>query len=195
MLLIGGGKVSHGYVELAAVALVELALLVRIGSVPESGLFARKNVRRLIVRDEHPTGALILNCALERLAARGKPWHVYSCVKKLAMPVSGLVVETRIHQGTLRREGRGLKAKFMVADEQKHRATVYRLDTAWPHPDDVTDPRDGAFVDLLRNAADRFSRGAQHEAVIRWEWYPQGIRDTVEQLRGCSWRLVRSFAV
>lgn len=180
MLLIGKGQVAWGFAELSAAALVELTLLGRIGSVPETGPFSREEARKLVVLDAEPTGVQILDCALERLVARGKPWEALSCVKKLAGPVGRLVHQTLLDRGTLRGEGRWLKATLWVADEEQYRATVYRLNSAWLKPDAVTDPRSGAFIDVLRNAGDQYSREAgKHGAVIAWEWYPRGMRDTI----------------
>jgi hypothetical protein len=51
VLAVGGGELLPGATELAAAALVELTLLARVGSVPETGFLARKGFRNLIVLD------------------------------------------------------------------------------------------------------------------------------------------------
>ena len=181
VLALGGGELQQGAWELPAAALVELALLGRVGSVPETGFLARAGVRNLVVLDDRPTGVSTLDSVLERFAARGKPWSAFSCVKRLCRPVVRETQDTLIRRGAIRRNGRfgGLKTTLSIVDESQYRASVYRLDTAWLNPGAVTDPRSGAFVDLLRNAGRQFSRGAEGEPVIVWEWYPEEVRDTV----------------
>src|SRR5690554_3471781 len=107
----GAGELRQGATELAAATLVELALLGRIGSVPETGFLARKGMRNLVVLDDRPTGVGTLDNALERFAARGKPWPAFSCLKKLGTPVARETQETLIRRGAIRRGGRfsGLK--------------------------------------------------------------------------------------
>lgn len=184
VLTVGDGILHQGWTELAAAALVELTLLGRLGSLPETGLFARKEVRKLVVIDETPTGVRVLDLALQRLVARGKPWAPYSCLSKIAAPIAREVQETLICRGVIRYTGRpnGLKTRLAVVDEQQCQAAMRRLDSAWLKPDAVTSPRNGAFVDLLRNAGARFNRGAEQESIIRWQWYPTEIRDTVQAI-------------
>lgn len=181
VLELGDGRLQQGATELVAAALVELTLLGRVGSVPETGFFARKNVRRLVVLDESPTGVATLDSALAALVERGKPWAAYSCLKRLVGPVSRATQDALIGRGAISRDGRpgGIRTTLTVADERQKRDATHRLDTAWLNPEAVTDARSGAFVDLLRNASERFSRGAQHEPVVRWDWYPEGVRETV----------------
>jgi hypothetical protein len=181
VLALGAGKLRQGWTELPAAALVELALLGRVGSVPENGFLARPGVRNLTVLNDTPTGVPTLDSALVPLAARGKPWSAFSCLKKLAEPVARETQEALIRRGAISRSGRfdGFKTTLSIADEQQYRAAVYRLDTAWLKPEAVTDARSGAFVDLLRNAGEQFSRGASRDPVIQWEWYPESVRDTV----------------
>ena len=180
VLALGGGELRQGATALVAAALVELALLGRVGSVPETGFLARTGVRNLVV-DDRPTGVPTLDSALEPFAARGKSWSAFSCVKKLCKPVVRETQDTLIRRGAIRRNGRfdGFKTTLSIADEPQYRASVHRLDTAWLNHGAVADPRSGAFVDLLRNAGERFSRGAEGEPVIVWEWYPEEVRDTV----------------
>lgn len=184
VLALGGGELHEGATELAAAALVELALLGRVGSVPETGLFARKDVRKLVTLDDRPTGVDSLDSALELLADRGKPWAAFSCVNKLSTPVARATQEALIRRGAIRRNGTvgGIRTTLSIADEAQHRAAVFRLDTAWLKPETVTDPRSGAFVDLLRSADQRFSRGAEREPIVKWNWYPEAVRDTVSTI-------------
>lgn len=184
VLAVGDGKLRVGATELAAAALVELALLGRVGSVPETGFLARKNTRQLTILDDRPTGVGTLDIALDQLVARGKPWAAFSCLKKLSKLVARETQELLIRRGAIQRDGRfgGIKTTLSIADEQQYRAAVYRLDTAWLKAETVTDPRSGALVDLLRNAGQRFSRGAEREPAIKWDWYPDGVRDTVETI-------------
>lgn len=181
VLATGGGELADGGMEAAAAALVELTLLGRLGSVPEKGFLARKEARKLVVLDDRPTGVPTLDSALEPMVRRGRPWYPFYCIRKLCGPVSRATQDVLIERGAIRREGRagGLKTTLWIADEPQHRASVHRLDTAWLNPGAVTDPRSGAFVDLLRNAGERFSRGAGRDPVIAWEWYPEEVRDTV----------------
>lgn len=181
VLAVGGGELLYGRAELAAAALLELTLLGRVGSVPETGFMARKDIRKLIVLDGTPTGVPTLDRALERLVARGKRWDTFSCVKKISTAVARETQETLIRRGAILRidKAGGLRSALSIADEEQYRAAVYRLNAAWLNPDAVTDSRSGAFVDLLRNASERFSRGADQEPVIKWEWYPAAVRDTV----------------
>lgn len=181
VLAVGDGLLQQGGTELVAAALVELALLGRVGSVPETGFLARKDVRRLTVIDDRPTGVSTLDNVLAALVDRGKPWAAYSCLKKLLRPVARETQDALLRRGAIARDGKfgGLKTTLTVADGQQHRDAVQRLDTAWLNPEGVTDARSGAFVDLLRNAGERFSRGAQHEPTVRWDWYPEGPRQTV----------------
>jgi len=142
---------------------------------------ARKGERRLVVLDGSPTGAPVLDGALTVLSARGRPWAAFSCIPKIWKPVASATQDALIHRGAITRDGPfgGNRTTLSIADEHQHREAVFRLDTAWLKPDSVTDPRSGAFVDLLRNAGERFNRGAQHETVISREWYPAEVRDTV----------------
>src|SRR5690606_14986079 len=147
----------------------------------ETGFLARKDVRRLVVLDERPTGVATLDSALAPLVSRGKPWTAYSCLKKLVPAVSRTTQDALIARGAMARDGSfgGLRTTLTVADEQQQREAIQRLDTAWLRPEAVTDARSGAFVDLVRNASERFSRGAQHEPVVKWSWYPEDVRETI----------------
>lgn len=181
VLSIGGARLQQGGPELVAAALVELALLGRVGSVPETGFLARKDVRRLTVLNDRPTGVRPLDAALTALSDHGKPWAAYSCVKKLMQPVARETQDALLRRGAIARDGKfgGLKTTLTISDEQQHRDALQRLDKAWLGLEQVTDARSGAFIDLMRNAGERFSRGAQHEPVVRGNWYPDGVRETV----------------
>ena len=117
VLALGGGELRQGAWELVAAALVELALLGRVGSVPETGFLARAGVRNLVVLDDRPTGVSTLDSVLERFAARGKPWSAFSCVKRLCRPVVRETQDTLIRRGAIRRNGRfgGLKTTPVLA--------------------------------------------------------------------------------
>src|SRR5690554_8017107 len=102
----GAGELRQGATELAAAALVELALLGRVGSVPETGFLARKEVRNLVALDETLTGVGTLDIALEQLVAKGKPWGAFSCLKKLSTPVARETQDALIRRGAIVRDER-----------------------------------------------------------------------------------------
>ena len=184
VLAVGNGQLRQGVMETAAAALVELVLRGRVGSVPDAGFFAGPIARKLIVIDASPTGIPSLDCALRLLVEKGKPWTAYKCVRRIWRQVSWVVQEELMGMGAVSRPGKfgSTLDHLTIVDEQQHRAAVHRLDTAWLYPENVTDPRSGAFVDLLRNAGDPFNRRQEQEqeAVIRWEWYPSELRDTIQ---------------
>ena len=181
MLAVGDGQLRQGAMEVAAAALVDLTLRGRLGSVPDRGFFASRNARKLIVVDATPTGDAALDSVLAVMTAKDAPWSAHKCLKAIWRPVSGAVQDALIHRGVVSRAGKfgSSVAHLTIEDDQARRAAVHRLDTAWLHPDAVADPRAGAFVDLLRNAGEPFNRRRELEPVIRWEWYPAGIRETV----------------
>src|SRR5664279_4677074 len=82
--LLGGGQLNWCWTEMSAAVLIELTLLGRIGSTPETGLFARESVRKFVVLDRTPTQQPVLDYVLARIVDRGKPWEIYACLRKLA---------------------------------------------------------------------------------------------------------------
>lgn len=187
VLSLGGGKLQVGGMDLAAAALVELVIRGRVGSVPERGFMARKDVRKLTVISEEPVGVTALDAALKAVVAKGKPWNAYSSLRKIWRPVASATQDALIARGAIARSGPfgGLKSALSIVDERQYRAAVARLDAAWLRPESVTDVRSAAFVDLLRNSPPSFNRGAQlphgtqNAPLIEREWYPSEIRDTL----------------
>lgn len=180
---LGGGQLNWCWTQSSAAALLELLFLGRISAIPETGWFARAEVRKIIVIDPTPTGQPILDLALARLVARGKPWEVHACIRRLATPISDAVLESLIAIRAIRRQGRprGWKTTFWVAVPTAHDQAMRRINGAWANPLEVTDVRTGALVDLARNTYGMIDRG-DREGTIRWEWYPAEIRDVVEQI-------------
>lgn len=182
VLSIGGKRLQQGTYEVSAAAIIDLVLRSRVTSIPPRGPFARS--RRLVVADPTPTGAPALDAALAVMVSNARPMGAVRCIRKLWRPVSRSVQEGLLREGVVSRPGKfgSLLHPLTIEDEQQQRASVYRLDSAWLVPDSVTDPRAGAFVDIMRNAAGSFSRRREIEPVIRWEWYPSEVRDTIHEV-------------
>ncbi|WP_167042837.1 GPP34 family phosphoprotein [Salinibacterium sp. ZJ454] len=180
-LAIGDGRLSQGYMEVAAAALVDLVLRGNVGSVLERGFLGGAGARKLVVLDPSLTDEPALDSALAALIDKGEPWSVQTCMKAIWKPVLAAVQDELIRREVVSRAGKFASSvdPLTIEDEQAQRAAVYRLDTTWLYPENVVDPRAGALVDLMRNAGDRFNRRRGLEPVIRWEWYPAELRETV----------------
>ncbi|MCW4384912.1 GPP34 family phosphoprotein [Salinibacterium sp. SYSU T00001] len=177
--------------EVAAAALAELVLLGRVGSVPETGFMSRKGKHKLVVLSADPVGAPALDGALVAMMSMGtKPRDAFGILPKVWKPVASAVQEALIERGVIRREGRfgGLRSSLWIVDGAQQRDAIFRLNAAWLTPEAVSDIRDAVFVDLMRNADDRFNRGAQrphgveNAPVIERDWYPPEICDALIEI-------------
>ena len=181
MLRLNSGRVAFGWVELAAAALIELVLTGRVSVQPARGFFRGVDDRNLVVVDPTPTGHSVLDGALAVLVGHAKPWRAMHSLTPVGRQVSPAVHAELQRRGFARVVGSfpDLGGYLQITNEEAQGEVKDRLDRARRVPLDVTDPRLGALVDVLRNSNDGF-RGEQGvQPVIRWEWYPQDARDAV----------------
>jgi hypothetical protein len=178
------GRLHFGWEQVAAAALVELALAERVGSVPNRGLFTGGKARLLTVVNAAPTGSPLLDLALELVVAHQKPWVAYKCVLAIGRELSLAVHAQLVRKGIVSVVGEfpSLSGYLQVEDEPRQQAVKDKLDRARALPDQVTDPRTGALADVLRNAGNLFDGGPGIGPRMLREWYPENVRDTVDAI-------------
>lgn len=167
----------------AVAALIELVLAGRIGSVPNTSFVNEASPRKLVVLDPTPMGESALDSALGILASRTRPLRPSKAVAAVRHEVT-LAVYSAL-------EGRGMahavgnfpsRGHLRIDDDEGFAFERDRLALIRSRPDLVTDARTGAFIDVLRNGAPSYAGENGLHPRIRWEWYPQDVRETIDAI-------------
>lgn len=184
MLRLDESRLAFGWIELAAAALIDLALSGRVEMLPATGLFRGIGDRKVAVVDPSPTGSPALDSALAVLSGHGKPWIVSRCMIPVGREVSPAVHSELQLNGIARVVGKfpDLAGHLVVEDPDAQAQVKSRVDRARLAPQEVSDPRLGALVDVLRNSDDRFRGETGLQPTIRWEWYPKEVTETVNAI-------------
>lgn len=178
------GKLEFAWTQLAAAALADLALEGRIGSVPNRALFTGGKSRLLTVLSDAPLSSPILDVALRLVNARTKPWIPYKCVLNIGREVSLATHSELVRKGIVTVVGDAAKPKgyLQVENVALPDQVKAKLDRARLQPDEVSDPRVAALVDVVQNAGNLFIGDSGLWTRMMREWYPPLVRDTVDAI-------------
>ena len=187
MLQVQQGRLEPDRVMPGAAALIELALLGRIGTARGGGLLSTPaDDSRLVVVDSAPTGSSLLDDALAVLVAKRKPAFSLKVLQSVNDAVVPHVFTELVRRGVVRDTGGYPSGAdgLPIADEARLDERKSVLARARTLPSTVTDPRLGAIVDLLRSNG-RYRGDAGELDLIAGDWYPVGAKDAVASiLRG-----------
>lgn len=184
MLGSAAGRLEFEGTMAVAATLIELTLLGRIASTANGALFAGGAPRKLFVLDATPTENAVLDAVLAPLIERAKPWITHRCMLTLAANATRAVHSALETRGLVRTQGAypGSSGYLEIADFAAFDELRDELGRVRSRPDEVSGPRAGAFIDVLRNGADVYSGEQGLHPYIRWEWYPEEVRETVHAI-------------
>lgn len=176
---------------LSAAALVELALLGRLGTARNTAFFNGGAPVRLTVLDGTPTGNPVLDAALAPIAAR----RALRTPDKWIVDLWRVVPEAVVAE--LTRRGIASAVVSLTVEEaaaSPGRTARLRVDDPWATterrlvsearavPEGVTDPRLGAVIDVVDHFGEAFSPEFSARPFVPRQWYPESTRATIEQI-------------
>ncbi|MBH0008851.1 GPP34 family phosphoprotein [Salinibacterium sp. SWN1162] len=178
------GRLEFEGTMTVSATLIELALLGRISSIPNRALFAGGSPRKILAVDSTPTGDAVLDAVLIPMSERGKPWVTHRCMFALAGNASRAVHARLESRGLVQTIGTypSLSGYLEITDHVVFDELRAELGRVRSTPEQVSDPRTGAFIDVLRNGVDSHSGEQGLHPYLRWEWYPAGVRATVQAI-------------
>jgi len=183
MLSTKKGELDFEWNMPATAALIELVLAGRVGSVPNTSFFNEASPRKLVVLNPTPTTNSALDSALSILASSPKPLTPSKAVTAVRHDVTLAVYAALEVRGMAHAVGDfPSRGHLHIDDGEGFAAARDRLALIRSHPEKVTDARTGAFIDVLRNGAPSYAGEQGLHPRIRWEWYPQDARATVDAI-------------
>jgi hypothetical protein len=177
------GELAFEWNMPAAAALIELVLAGRVGSVPNTSFFNEASPRKLVVLDTEPTGASVLDAAVRILESTPSPLRPAKAVAAVRREVTLAVYASLESRGMAHAVGDfPSRGHLRIDDEEGYTLERARFAVIRSHPEKVTDARTGAFIDVLRNGAPSSTGEQGVHPRIRWEWYPQDARETIDAI-------------
>lgn len=172
---------------LSAAALVELALLGRLGTVANTAFFNGGAPVKLTVLDETPTGNPVLDAALAPIAAR----RALRTPDKWIVDLWRVVPEAVAAELTRRGIASPVVSPTVEVAARSGRTAPLRLEDPWATterrhisearavPEGVSDPRLGAVIDVVDHFGEAFSPEFSARPFIPRAWYPESVRTTI----------------